>query len=679
MAEENKQDYLELRRAAEAILSQCDGAKEKDGVGFGALHADKVPEMLKENPMKFDTASYLHNILKIYKKQLKSLNIDYDSIPKPKKPALNLIKIAEAIKTIIENSTGIERLQLEEYLRARFELSQAKYMELKLEVERTVNQKKATESSPEAIANALKKFEDPDLLLHVHEELSKRHLWDTKQKMTAFLAACTAFLENPKHRVSVAFLGDSSCGKDNLMHTILDLMPETALFLTNATQAALEDDSERYKIIGFSEQNTNREDGANIHLVEAVKQMSEGGMAALKKDTATGFKETKLAIQEQKCVFYGTTEERRDEETETRFLCIPIPKQKEKIKSVNDHTLDSYAKTEWTGVDTSWITLGQDEMAKNPVKIIIPYAPLLKELIDDENARAQRDLKRVMCLTEAMTWLHQKQRTIVEVGVNKLVISEPEDFLNVLTLCEDFLNQSYVGLEQRLQSIIDIAEKKYERDKEFLRSELQKEVGIKALNTFKRRLKILQEKGEIEFVRMVDNKNVYYKLPETSPNRKSLITHKGKEGVKLPVHNISKPIQKEVWIPECMGEKWIEIKEKLTSKYKVVQTQNIKPILVASLTEKESIEFCKFLVKLDTSQMDTSPKTKEEPPKTEPTPEQILLEKEKFIKSIKSGELAGKSMPKLDFILKINHDTDLFQKWLHDGTIGDSGGEVWIV
>lgn len=57
----------------------------------------------------------------------------------------------------------------------------------------------------------------------------------------------------------------------------------------------------------------------------------------------------------------------------------------------------------------------------------------------------------------------------------------------------------------------------------------------------------------------------------------------------------------------------------------------------------------------------------------------IFKEVKKFVDSILSGELSGKSVPKQDFMDKINFDMKLFGKLLHDGIIGDAGAEVWIV
>src|SRR3990167_5672376 len=134
-------------------------------------------------------------------------------------------------------------------------------------------------------ADVQAKFEDKQLLNSVMEELTINHIGDDNLKMTTLLACISGLLKNPKLRTSIAIKGNSSEGKDNLIKTCLRHMPnESWKFLTSGTQATIEDDIRDFRIIAFSEVNKNREAGANKYLTEAIKQMSEGGTSAMKKD-----------------------------------------------------------------------------------------------------------------------------------------------------------------------------------------------------------------------------------------------------------------------------------------------------------------------------------------------------------------------------------------------------------
>jgi hypothetical protein len=76
--------------AVKILKSVCDGAHEKDQQGFNMIDTRIASWILSlENPDE-DVLWTAWNMLRKYKKQLKGLGIDYDSISEPKKPASSL-------------------------------------------------------------------------------------------------------------------------------------------------------------------------------------------------------------------------------------------------------------------------------------------------------------------------------------------------------------------------------------------------------------------------------------------------------------------------------------------------------------------------------------------------------------------------------------------------------------
>jgi len=297
-----------------------------------------------------------------------------------------------------------------------------KYFERKNEL------KKLSEDDLNLLFNGIDpRFLKADLLTHIHKELDKHHKLDHKEKLASFLIRTTAELKNPSDRCSAACKGDSSSGKDNLIKTVLNLFPEKDnYFLTRGTQAALEDGVADAKCIAFSEINKNRENGANSELTEVFKQLAEGGTDTLKKDPATGFRTIIRTKQEQKTLFYGTTETQSDEELETRYVVIPIKGYEEKNKIVVDSFLDGVCSPEEINnkkKEPNWIK-NTIKRFENDLEIVIPYAKLLKNKIKDvdgkekylfdlKKERVKRDVKRLISITKAIAWLHQKQRNIM--------------------------------------------------------------------------------------------------------------------------------------------------------------------------------------------------------------------------------------------------------------------------
>lgn len=362
-------------------------------------------------------------------------------------------------------------------------------------------------------------FKNPQLLALIHIEINKKHLHDDKEKLTNFLVACTAYQPDPRDRKSVADIGDSSVGKDNIMDAVLHHFPEEdVLKVTNATQATLEDDIAKYKIIRISEVNAGREKGANNHLVEAIKQLAEGGMSSFKKDLKKGLKEVLHAKQEQKTVFFSTTESRRDDELETRFLTISIRKSRIKTRAVNIDTLNKWAdprakreaRKQW-----SWIREGIKNL--KPRQVVIPYANLLYDIFDTDDPRSQRDVKRIMALTAAHAWLYQLQRPQWYDGNEYWIISHPVDFINVFKIAGNFFNMTYKGLESRMQDILDAIEELSGGDwgVSVLRLDIEKKTGV-AKNTIKDRLKYLRDNHYVEVdADRSTNNGIYYRRCQT--------------------------------------------------------------------------------------------------------------------------------------------------------------------
>lgn len=358
----------------------------------------------------------------------------------------------------------------------------------------------------------MERFEDPELILNIHKELDKKHLQDHKEKLSTFICCCTAYLEPQELRKSGAYKGNSSVGKDNLIKATLRLFPkEDWLFLTNATSSVMEDDIFDFKIIAYSEMNVNREDGANAHLVETLKQMTEGGTSSMKKDLRTGYKTPKHVIQEQKTVLYGTTESESDEELVTRFTIYGVTGHPNKTRKVNEDTLDWFAGLkERTGQD-SWIAEGIKRLKYN--KVIIPYATFLKkkingkEIFDCTNPRSMRDVKRIMAYTSAVTWLYQKQRSIKD----GYIVSDIFDFLLVVLISGNFFNQTYKGLgDIRLQAVLDVM-KEYEKENKIdsvPRHKIQEMLDV-SRNTVKGYLKGLNNLSMVSYVGMDGNNPMY--------------------------------------------------------------------------------------------------------------------------------------------------------------------------
>lgn len=377
--------------------------------------------------------------------------------------------------------------------------------------------KKEQETKKEEIIlsqEALENFKSPDLLEEIKQEISKDHLEDDNLKMTAFLVSASGLLMNQKKRMSMALTGESSVGKDNVMKSVLKHMPEgSSLFLTGATQPAIEDEAMNYRILALSEMNLFREGGANRGLLEVVKQKTEGGTSAIKKDAVTNFKTTKHERTEQGCVLYGTTDAERNNETETRFIFGSVEANEIKITKVNQNTINKISdidKLLSSAVEKdSWIKEGLSKLIIDFEKseVLIPYASILMEkidgrtIIDQTSPRSMRDLKRLLALVSSTTFIHAYQRKFIEKDEIKIIISEPEDLINTLRYSKEFFNETYTGMDKRLNQVLLEIDRSLEEwnARDFIQRKLQV-----SINTIKSWVETLEKLGLVEWMKGSD-------------------------------------------------------------------------------------------------------------------------------------------------------------------------------
>lgn len=354
------------------------------------------------------------------------------------------------------------------------------------------------EKKPINESDVVTKLQDKNLIKNIHRELSKYHIKDDIEKLATFTFAITGYLHPAELHKTVNLLGDSSVGKDNNIKSTLRLLPhEDWLFITRGTTATLEDDIAQYKIIAFSELNTNTEDGANNAIVETMKQICEGGTSALKKDMLT--RETKHIVQEQKAVLWGSTETKKDDELETRGTCITILSDPAKTKAVNEKScydvsdINSVLKN--VEKQESWVCDCIRYLRDKNRFVYAPFMPLLSSAFDNNNPRSQRDVKRFIALVLAIAWLHQEQRFIIKLNKNEFVVASPVDILMAFEIASPFLNQSYTGFDARFNAILEAL-----KGQDMTRAEIQKLAHIGSVNTIKERIDVLKDKGLIEYV-----------------------------------------------------------------------------------------------------------------------------------------------------------------------------------
>ena len=497
--------------------------KDKTLIGLGGIQSEAKPETISKRIIQ--TIKELNQeVKKIYlcfdndssgqsftKSAIKSLQKKYD---------LYLIKIPEQYK-------DIDELHFKEQEKS-FEL-------LKIEKNQIIDENNLL--SVDEQKNIDEKLQDPKLITLIWKELDKYHKEDHNAKLGVFVIGLSGFLPNSSDHTSGALKGDSASGKDNCIKTALRHIPDKeSFFLTRGTQSALEEKSQEVKIIGFSEINADREDGANKELTEFFKQLSEGGVKVIKRDKITN--EVVTISTEQKTLLYSTTEAKSDDELQTRYVVIPIKSNIDKNKIVVSSTLKNISSPEEyfkINQNNNWVKNAIASLDSS-LDVIIPYAtylekPMQKEgeketfFFDLSKERIKRDVKRLLSLTKTITWLYQKQREVIEYQGHKILLSEPQDFKIAFYVFMNFFDLTYLGLDHRIIKVFEtIKELEGQHSKEIaeagynsilysswvVRQLLQKECGIGSVATIKKYLKELKDHQLIETYYDSSNSKAHY-------------------------------------------------------------------------------------------------------------------------------------------------------------------------
>lgn len=458
------------------------------------------------------------------------------------KPKRDIIKILETITALRDSKTriyiNIQKLESGKYYTSEV----IKYCGW--DINDLIKKKVATfmfEENPDRVIELndikkeldkeLKYFRQPALLQKTLQEISKDHIGDDQEKMTLFCIALTSKLKPPKLRQSGKAVADTSLGKDNMIKSVLKHIPNS-LYITSGTSATLQDDITNYDIVAFSELNM-RENGANAHLIETIKQMSEGGTSALKKDLRYGNKVVRHERQEQKTIIYSTTQAMTDTEADTRFVNIQIEEDYQKIKKVNSNTLDWFSSLEKRKEESkpSWIEIGINKFRYN--QVVIPYAKLLEDVFDNSDARSQRDVKRFLAIVSGLAYYYQLQREIKD----NVIVASPIDFINAFLISKDFFNLTYKGVDLRSKEVLDIIDQfikenpMVEPREAVPRTYIQEKLG-KSLNTTKERIKHLEEMGILKWIGNFENQIPYYKVYQKGV-KKPLISYQLKDIILL--------------------------------------------------------------------------------------------------------------------------------------------------
>ena len=250
-----------------------------------------------------------------------------------------------------------------------------------------------------------------------------------------YLALTTRLLAR---RVSLAVKGPSSAGKSYVTGKVISFFPEDACHVVTAMSERVlaygQEPLEHRMLVVFEADGVSGEFGQ--YLLRSL--LSEGRLAYETVDKTNDGLAARRIEREGPTGLLVTTKLAMHAENETRLLSVEVSDMRAQTRSIlveiaNDRS-DTVDRAPWIALQ-SWLALA-------PSEVVIPYAALLADVVDDSATRMRRDFSALLSLIHAHALLHRDQRAVDGRGRVTATIA---DYAGVHALVSDLIA---AGVEQ---------------------------------------------------------------------------------------------------------------------------------------------------------------------------------------------------------------------------------------
>lgn len=329
---------------------------------------------------------------------------------------------------------------------------------LLIKFSRKKTKKEEEEESPpksQEQQESLRKFKDPNLMINIRDEISKKHLKNDKEKLLTFVEMLTSRLP-PADRVSGKIRGSSSTGKTNMVNACAEHIPESWYnYTSRITVASLEDDIKEKDLLIILEKQ------GDPAVNETLKQVMEDGMDIWKHDKDTN-EQTYSGHVPRKTVIDTSTTNETDDEVANRALITYIDEDVERFQKVIDtyqESQDNLEKVierarELKETKDSWIKQGLEQLETFDEIWIPGFKALPIEVKSKSEGRLQRDTKKFLGLAKAIAWLNQKNRRQLVLDGVRILVGQIEDICWTQYLSSESFVYSISGVSSKIEKLL---------------------------------------------------------------------------------------------------------------------------------------------------------------------------------------------------------------------------------
>lgn len=395
-------------------------------------------------------------------------------------------------------------------------------------------------------------LKNPELLIIINKEFSKKVVKEDKNRFSIFLNACGKYVENAAiASYNLCINSDSGAGKDFIVKAVLDIFPRddvvkrsrispTTFTYWHNSQFEPEWTWDN-KVVLLSDISNN------IMNHEVFKLMCSDGThsTVVVKQRAVD-----IQIIGKPVMFITTASADPNNEMLRRFPILNLDESIEQTAEIKKQQAKACAlgiKPEYDPL----ITVALSKLGR--VKVRVPFAPKLVTFFPDDHIIMRTHFQRLLDYVKASAALHQYQRKRDNGGY---VIAEPQDYnYAIILLKQTTSNPSMIPLTKKQRMLLAVVKEL----KHFCVRDIEPKASFMAQSKIYEALSKLQELGFLstEFVEIPDKKKPikYYtfqeftlkKIPSWKDIQSCRITgnkeSKGKEGIKgKEGNNAKKPI-----------------------------------------------------------------------------------------------------------------------------------------
>jgi hypothetical protein len=267
-----------------------------------------------------------------------------------------------------------------------------------------------TEEARQSLATAQDLLDSPELISKLSESIEvSGYAGDTRPAIMAYVAISSRLLRSP---LNLAYISQSSAGKNAAVDAALPFVPETNYYLVRASspRALIYNDEEfTNRIVILTEADSLPEDGPAASAMRSL--MSDGEMSyEVTEKGEDGQHHTRKIVKKGPTGLITTSTKPLGDQASTRTLTVTISDSVEQTRAIM-HVHASRADQGLPELDFSaWLALQRWLELAGEKRVVVPFGHSLADLVTATSVRMRRDFNQLLIVIQTIAMLHQRLR-----------------------------------------------------------------------------------------------------------------------------------------------------------------------------------------------------------------------------------------------------------------------------